>query len=151
MSYVSDIRAKVGHAPLMLVSAAAIVHRDGRVLLMRRSDTGDWSYHGGSIELGETLEEAASRELLEESGLTARELTLFHVSSGPSQHVLYPNGDEVYYTEALYVCEDFDGEPLHSNDEVLEQRWFALDALPDNLSPSIAPQLRLFARKNAKQ
>ena len=147
MSYVSDIRAKIGHAPLMLVSAAVIVHRDGQVLLMRRSDTGDWSYHGGSIELGETLEEAARRELLEESGLTAGKLTLFTVTSGPSQHVFYPNGDEVYYTEALYMCEDFSGEPLESCEEVLEQRWFALDALPENISPAIAPQLLLLAQR----
>lgn len=145
MSYVSDIRAKIGHAALMLVSAAVLIARGDEVLLMRRSDNGLWGYHGGAVEPGETVEEAARRELYEESGLTAGKMRLFAVSSGPSQHVYYPNGDEVYYTEVLYLCEDYTGEPLRSNEEVLEQRWFALACLPESISPSLMPQLHQYA------
>ncbi len=141
MSYVSDIRAKVGHAPLLLPGASVIVRRGDEVLLMRRSDTGDWTYHGGCLEPGETLEEAAARELREESGLIARRLTLVGVFAGPRQHVIYPNGDEVYYTDTLFECTEFEGEPMESNDEVLEQRWFPLAALPANTAPSGAQQL----------
>lgn len=144
MSYVSDIRARIGHAPLQLTGASVVVCRNDEVLLMRRSDTGLWGYHGGCVELGETLEQAACRELLEESGLAARGLTLFGVYSGPEQHFIYPNGDEVYYTDVLFECDDFEGEPLKSNEEVLEQRWFPLDALPPErfISAPIRQQMR---------
>jgi 8-oxo-dGTP pyrophosphatase MutT (NUDIX family) len=143
LSYVSDIRAKIGHAPLQLTGASVIVRRGGAVLLMRRSDTGLWGYHGGGLELGETLEQAAGRELLEESGLTALRLRLFGVYAGPEQHVVYPNGDEVYYTDVLFECDAFEGEPMGSNEEVLEQRWFDLNDLPpeDQISPPIRPQM----------
>ena len=114
MSYVSDIRKKVGHDPIMLTGCSVIVRRGDEVLLMRRSDNGLWCYHGGSLELGETVEAAARRELWEEAGLTARSLTLVGVYAGPEQHMFYPNGDEAYYTDVVFECRDFTGEPMAS-------------------------------------
>jgi ADP-ribose pyrophosphatase len=54
------------------LAVGAIVFRDGRVLLVRRGQPpaeGEWAIPGGSVEIGETLQLAAQRELLEETGI----------------------------------------------------------------------------------
>lgn len=53
----------------MLGIAAAAQTEDGRWLLIRRGDTGQWALPGGTLEWGETLREAIVRELAEEAGV----------------------------------------------------------------------------------
>lgn len=68
--YIMDLREVVGARPLILAGAGVIiVDNEGRILLQHRSDNGDWGIPGGSMELGESFEEAARREVLEETGL----------------------------------------------------------------------------------
>ncbi|MDD3244198.1 MAG: NUDIX domain-containing protein, partial [Eubacteriales bacterium] len=82
--YIMDLRQLVGHRPLLQCGASVIVENDkGEVLLQRRADNHLWGYCGGSVELYEVVEDAARRELLEETGLCARELTMLGVFSGP--------------------------------------------------------------------
>ena len=71
--YILDLRKIVGHRPLLQVGASVIVENElGQVLLQRRADNHCWGYAGGSVELDEVVEDAARRELLEETGLHAR-------------------------------------------------------------------------------
>ena len=64
-NYIMDLRKVVGHAPLLQAGASIIVENEnGQVLLEKRTDNHQWGYAGGSIELGETVEEAAKRELV---------------------------------------------------------------------------------------
>ena len=93
MGYIMDLRKIVGHRTLLQVGASVIVEDEqGRVLLQKRTDNHCWGYPGGSTELDERVEDAAARELLEETGLTANNLELFGVFSGPELHYTYPNG-----------------------------------------------------------
>ena len=95
-SYIMDLRKIVGHRPLLQVGASVIVEdAQGRILLQLRKDNHLWGYAGGSVELDEVVEEAAKRELKEETGLTALNLELFGIFSGKDTHYVYPNGDEV--------------------------------------------------------
>jgi len=87
------------------------------------------------MEPGETLEEAASRELFEETGLKARSLELFHIFSGKDMYYKYPHGDEVYNVVAAYVCSDYDGVPTKDGDETQELRFFSYREIPTALSP----------------
>src|SRR5438105_15656434 len=65
-----------------MVGVGGVVIEDGRALLIRRGSEplmGEWSIPGGSLELGEALEEGVARELLEETGLGVRVVELIEV------------------------------------------------------------------------
>lgn len=144
--YILDLRKIVGHRPLLQVGASVIVENSsGEVLLQQRSDNHCWGYAGGSVELDEIVEEAARRELLEETGLIAGEMELFGVFSGPQTHYVYPNGDEVSNVDIVYLCRDYSGELRCQAGEVDQLAFFPADALPENLSPPIRMPLLKWA------
>ena len=142
MGYVSDIRKKIGSDPLMIVGASVIVVNDkGETLLQRRVDNGLWGYHGGSAELYENVEDAARRELKEETGLTAGKMTLLGVFSGPDMQYTYPNGDRASIVDCVYLCRDYRGALQSQQEEVSELRWFAPEDLPESITPTCRPAL----------
>ena len=153
MGYILDLRKLVGHRPLIQVGAGIIVEDPmGRVLLQLRSDNHCWGYCGGSIEIDERVEEAAKRELREETGLIAEEIELFGVFSGPELHYVYPNGDEVSNIDIVFLCKHYVGELKPQEGEVEALRFFALDDIPENLSPPIRPALtKWMERKRLEQ
>lgn len=137
-NYIMDLRAIVGSRPILQVGASVIVEdKQGRILLQLRSDNHCWGYCGGSVELDEKVEEAAKRELFEETGLTAHSLELFGVFSGKELHYTYPNGDEVSNIDIVYLCKDYSGELKKQESEVDELRFFSIDEMPDKISPPI--------------
>jgi len=69
-------------APVVLVAAGvALMNGAGEVLLLERHD-GEWDLPGGHLEPGESLEETAARELMEETGFTVGTLELLGIASG---------------------------------------------------------------------
>ncbi len=142
MGYIEDMRARIGHAMLMTASVAVLVVDGRRVLLQLRRDNGLWAMHGGVLEIGEAFEDAARRELCEETGLTAGRLELCELASGPDRIYVYPNGDQVYAVGAVYLCREYSGELRAQPEEVARLEWFDVDALPE-LSP---PEAQLIAR-----
>lgn len=142
MGYITNLRKVVGTQPLMMVGASVIVlNEQQEILLQLRSDNGCWGLPGGSMELGESFEEVAKRELTEETGLIANELKLFNVFSGKDFYYKYPHGDEVYNAVATYICSDYSGVMLEQNEEVEELKFFPLSQLPSPLSPPDQPVL----------
>ena len=70
--YIKSLRQHLGHTPLLQVGASVIVINEaGQMLMQKRTDCGSWGYAGGSVELGESVEQTAERELFEETGLKA--------------------------------------------------------------------------------
>ena len=147
MGYISEIRQKIGHDRLIVVGASVIVYKDSHILLQRRVDNGMWSEHGGSVEIGETVETAAKRELFEETGLIANSLQLTGVYSGEDMLYTYPNGDMVYIIITQWLCADFSGELNPDPDEVAELKWFSIHNLPTEINPPSRKLLIEFTEK----
>ena len=150
--YISSLRKMVGHLPLMQCGASVILVNDkGELLLQKRRDNGCWGFHGGSIELDEVVEEAAKRELFEETGLTAQKLELFGVFSGFELHYVYPNGDEVSNVDVVYLCREYSGNLNPNRSEVNELHFFHPNEIPSNVSPPqrkvLEKYLEVFANK----
>ena len=144
--YIMELRKYVGSRPLLQLGGSVIViNAAGELLLQRRTDNGCWGYAGGSVEPGEETERTAERELWEETGLHPEELELFGVFSGERLHYTYPNGDEVYIVDAVYLCRRWHGQLCPQPGEVEELRWFAPDALPSPLMPPNIPALEKYA------
>lgn len=131
MSYIKDIRKFIGHAPMLSAGATVVVLKDNKILLNLRSDTNTWGIPGGAIELGETLEETASRELKEETNLEAESFTLLNVFSGKEFYFKYPNDDELYSVVALYLANDTTGELKITDGESFELKYFGKNELPN--------------------
>src|SRR5687767_10081263 len=82
-------------APNALVVAASAVITDtvGHVLLLRRTDSGNWALPGGAIELGESLPACAVREVAEETGLDVEITGLVGIYSDPRHIIAYSDGE----------------------------------------------------------
>jgi mutator protein MutT len=136
MAYLSDLRKVVGHRPLVVAFSVMIVmDKNHRVLLEERADDGYLDFPGGSVELGESVEEAAVRELQEETGLIALHYELLQVYSGKLAFYHYANGDEVWGVDTVYVCQSYKGAITPQKEEVTRLTWLSLDQIKGKLSP----------------
>lgn len=131
MSYISEMRKYIGHQPMLSAGATVVVIKDNKILLNLRSDTNTCGIPGGATELGETLEETATRELKKETNLDCKSFTLLNVFSGKDFYFKYPNGDELYSVVALYLANDVAGELKITDDESLKLDYFSKDNLPN--------------------
>lgn len=146
--YIMDLRKIVGHKTLIQVGASVIVEdKEGRILLQKRSDTHEWGYAGGSVEIDETVEDTAKRELFEETGLIAEELKLLGVYSGKHMHNIYPNGDEVSNIDIVYICRNYSGTLKCQESEVEDIRFFDINEMPRLIFPPNQPVIEEYIRK----
>lgn len=135
MGYVEDLRKIVGHRPLIFVGAVAvIVDEVGRILLQqRRFPYGSWGIPGGLMELGESTEEVAKREVFEETGLKIDDLQLINVYSGAQNFVKAQNGDEFYVVTVAYYSHNSVGELNVDTSESITCKFFYTDELPETI------------------
>ena len=145
MSYVRELRKLVGQRPLIIAGAAVLIFdEDNRLLLNHRKDNQQWGLIGGSMEVGESFEETARREALEESGLTLDELIWFDLFSGQKMIYEYPHGDVIANVTAVYTSRQFKGELKQDKSEVSELRFFKCNELPQNINPPDQPVIKKF-------
>jgi 8-oxo-dGTP pyrophosphatase MutT (NUDIX family) len=143
MEYINNLRKFVGNQPLIMVGSTMLVlDAQKRLLMLKRSESGYWGVPGGAMELGETTEETAKRELKEETGLETRELSLFGVFSGTELYYRYPGGDEVYNVSIVYLTRDVYGTIELLDREHHDFKYFNLEELPENISPPVRPILK---------
>lgn len=127
--YIARLREHVGHDLLLLPGASAVVRDDaGRILLMRRSDNGQWSLPAGMIDPGEQPADAAVREVFEETGVVAEIERLGGVAMHAAE---YPNGDRCEYLAVWFRCRAVGGAARADGEESLDVGWFAPDDLPE--------------------
>lgn len=125
------------------VGANCIVFRDGKVLLGLRKGSGEgmWGLPGGHLEWGERLEDAALRELEEETGLSGGTVEF----AGVVNDVHERSGDVQHRIQFAFLIEDIKGEPeLLEPEKCYEWKWFPVEKLPDNLWGPFQDQLHGF-------
>ena len=151
MGYIEELRKVVGHKTLIMpCSAVILLNENNEVLLQKRSDNSLWAIHGGAIEVDESIEDAAKRELKEETGLIANSLELFKVYSGEKYHHIYPNNDEVSIIDFIFVCKSYSGKLSPQKEEVLELKFFPLDNLPVNMMERNLEYIKDYISKKVK-
>ena len=109
---------------IRLGCTAAVFDNDGRILLTKRSDNGQWCLPGGAVDPGETVAEACEREVLEETGLQVRVKRLVGIYSHSDQLVVYPDGNKVQVV-ALHFEVEVTGGTAGLSDEVSDFGYFA--------------------------
>lgn len=131
--YILEIRRSYGRGPLLLPGVSAVVVDDDgrppRILLVRRSDTGNWSLPAGIVEPGEQPADTITREVLEETCVRIRAERLVLLSADPE--ISYPNGDRCQFISMTFRCAYVSGEATVGDEESTEVRWFALSDLPE--------------------
>ncbi len=122
-----------------------VVNSEGCILLERRSDNGLWGLPGGAIEAGESVRQAALREIREETGLEIRITGLVGVYSEPAERIVtYPdNGDVAHLVDVALAAEVVSGK-LTLSAESLELRFFHPDSLPWEIVPPARQPLQDF-------
>lgn len=131
MGYIMNLRKHIGHDPLIGVGATTLVFNEQNELLLNlRADTNTWGIPGGSMELYETIEETAIRELKEEAGIHADQLELVTVLSGKDYYFEYPNGDKMCTVIVLFKVLHYNGSIKVSDNESKALKFFPLTDLP---------------------
>jgi 8-oxo-dGTP diphosphatase len=108
--------------------ATNVIVRDGnKVLLGKRKNDAGWCSPGGHVERGESVVEAAKRELYEETGITAVSIRFAHTYNDTEC-------DDFHYVTVNMVVDEWIGLPeIMEEDKFYEWRWFLYDELPENM------------------
>lgn len=110
------------------VGVGVCILKDGQVLCGKRKNAhgeGSWSFPGGHLELNESVEDCAKREVAEETGITIKNLRL-----GPFTNDIFESEKKHYVT--LFVIADYEsGQPMPMEPERCEKwDWFAWEDMP---------------------
>lgn len=128
------------------VGVGLMLVKDGKVLLGKRHDDpvkadsrlhgeGTWTMPGGKMGFGESFEDAAFREVLEETGIKINKNRIKLIS------VTNDKVHDAHFITLGFICEDFEGEPkLMEPDEIVEWRWFDVNNPP---SPMFFPSEKI--------
>jgi ADP-ribose pyrophosphatase YjhB (NUDIX family) len=141
IDYLDDPNAP---APNSMVPSVNVVvaDDDGRILLIKRTDNGNWALPGGAIDIGESFVGAAVRETLEETGITCEVTGLVGIYNDPKHLIHYTSNDEVRQEFSIVLTgRPVAGEPTPSS-ESSEVHWVEPDAI-DSLTMHRSMRMRL--------
>jgi ADP-ribose pyrophosphatase YjhB (NUDIX family) len=109
VDYYQDPEAPLANS-LVVGSSAVVVDGDGRILLQRRSDSGNWALPGGAMDIGETFAQSVIREVKEETGFDVRIERIVGIYSDPGHVFAYDDGEVRQEFNICLACTIVGGE-----------------------------------------
>jgi len=113
-----------------------VVNNQGEILLIRRTDNGNWAVPGGGMDPGESITDTAVRETLEETGITCEITGLVGIYTNPGHVIRYTSNNEVRQEFSIVFTARPTGGQLRPSSESAEPQW---------VSPAIVRRLQMHA------
>ena len=127
--YYHDPEAPAANS-LVVGSSAVVVDGEGRILLQRRSDSGNWALPGGAMDIGETFGESVVREVKEETGFDVQIERIIGVYSDPGHVFAYDDGEVRQEFNICLACTIVGGE-LAVSSESTDVQFVQFDEVPE--------------------
>ena len=136
MDYFTKIHQLAGKEQIILSGAVGAVVKDGKILLVQRHNLSrPWGPPGGVQELGETIQETAHREVLEEVGLNLQVRDLIGVYSSSQWDIEIPDGGRIQQLTLFFLMEGKIDEITIQESEVADWGFFTPEGMPENMMP----------------
>jgi ADP-ribose pyrophosphatase YjhB (NUDIX family) len=150
IDYLDDPAAPKANS--LVPSANVIVVNDqGQILLIRRTDNGNWAVPGGGMDLGESITDTAVRETQEETGITCEITGLVGIYTNPRHVIRYTSNDEVRQEFSIVFTARPVGGELRPSTESSEPQWVAPAAVPDlKMHPSMRQRIEHYLDKRSQ-
>ncbi len=147
IDYLNDPAAPKANS--LVPSANVIVVNDrGEVLMIRRTDNGNWAVPGGAMDLGESIAEAAIRETEEETGIVCEITGLIGIYTDPKHVIRYTSNEEVRQEFSVVFTARQGGGVLTPSSESADPQWVAVDVISGlAMHPSMRQRLLHFLDK----
>lgn len=132
MGYLANIVSKIDtNQELIFVGTGIIlIDTNNKILISQRADNGEWSIPGGSLELGESLEECIVRETFEETGLLLDKERLMFNSVKVMKNAVNKNGRLINIVSVSYWVDGVDRHEITlDNREFKETKWLSLEEI----------------------
>jgi ADP-ribose pyrophosphatase YjhB (NUDIX family) len=149
VDYLNDPAAPKANSIVPAVSAIVTDDQD-RILLIRRTDNNYWSIPGGQVEPGESLPEAVTREVTEETGMRCEVTSLVGIYSDPGHVAAYDDGEVRQEFSVCYTARLLGGQ-IQTSTESSDVRFVSQDDLPGyTIHPSIQRRIDHYLQHRAQ-
>jgi ADP-ribose pyrophosphatase YjhB (NUDIX family) len=147
IDYLDDPQAPKANS--LVPSANVIVVNDqGEILLIRRTDNGNWAVPGGGMDLGESITDAAVRETEEETGIACEITGLVGIYTSPRHVIVYTSNGEARQEFSIVFTARPVGGQLRPSSETSEPQWVSPAAIPDlQMHPSMRQRIQHYLDK----
>ena len=122
VDYYDDPSAPAANSLVPSVTAA-VRDNEGRLLLIHKIDNGFWALPGGAMDLGESIRDAAVREVGEETGVEVEVTGLVGIYTDPGHVMAYDDGEVRQEFSVCFHARYVSGEPLEDGTETKAARW----------------------------
>jgi ADP-ribose pyrophosphatase YjhB (NUDIX family) len=146
IDYLNDPDAPEANSIVPAVSAI-VTDEHGRILLIRRTDNNYWSIPGGGVNPGESVSDAAAREVKEETGIDCQVTGLVGIYSDPNHVAAYDDGEVRQEFSICFTTHTLGGS-IRTSAESSEVRFVSPGAISDlSIHPSIRLRIQHYLEK----